>query len=158
MNRFFVAVIVVSALMLSGAATYTRADELLLNFNRLGDREQVGNLYSGDGITFSSNVYGLRSYLHETSLPTGTTIFGNGAFSEDPTGSPAIFVTGVNGSTATGVMNVSQGFSGGIQFFCTAGFNEAVTVWSGAKVLPTCFFHLAAFPQPSWRANLPPWT
>ncbi len=28
-------------------------------------------------------------------------------------------------------MNVNNGFSGGIQFFYTAGFSETLTVWSG---------------------------
>jgi len=133
MNRFFVAVIVVSVMMFSGSAAYAHSNGLLLNFNRLGDLQPVGNLYGGYGITFSSNFLGLRSYQHQTNLGNGNTSVGSGAFSEDPTRSPAIFVMGANGSTATGIMNVSNGFSGGIQFFYTAGFSETVTVWSGAN-------------------------
>ena len=132
MNRL-VTVIVVSVLMFSGSAAYAHSNGLLLNFNRAGDLEPVGNLYSGYGISFSSNVFGLRSYLKQTSLGNGNTAFGNGAFALDPTQSPAIFVMGSNGSMATGIMNVSNGFSGGIQFFYTAGFSETVTVWSGAN-------------------------
>jgi hypothetical protein len=133
MNRFLAAVIVVSVLVFSGSAAYAHSDGLLLNFNRVGDMQPVGNLYSGYGISFSSNVFGLRSYQQQISLGNGNFTTGNGAFSRDPTGSPAIFVMGANGSTATGIMNVSNGFSGGIQFFYTAGFSETVTVWSGTN-------------------------
>jgi len=103
----------------------------LLNFQGLGDLQPVGNFYNGGGltntpnygITFSSNFYGLRSVYNG----------GSGAFASDPTGTPAIFVNGAAGSTVTGYMNVTNGFSGGIQFFYTAGFSETVTVWSGAN-------------------------
>lgn len=103
----------------------------LLNFQGLGDLQPVGNFYNGGGltstpnygITFSSNFYGLRSVYNG----------GSGAFAADPTGTPAIFVNGTAGSNVTGYMNVSNGFSGGIQFFYTAGFSETVTVWSGAN-------------------------
>lgn len=103
----------------------------LLNFQGLGDLQPVGNFYNGGGltstpnygITFSSNFYGLRSVYNG----------GSGAFAADPTGTPAIFVNGTAGSNVTGYMNVNNGFSGGIQFFYTAGFSETVTVWSGAN-------------------------
>jgi PEP-CTERM motif len=102
----------------------------LLNFNYLGNLQPVGNLYNGGsskapnyGVTFSSNVYGLKSTLQG----------GSGNFSPDPTGSPAIFINGTTGASAMGSMSVANGFSSGINFFYTAAFQEVVTVWSGAN-------------------------
>ncbi len=98
----------------------------LLNFIYLKDGQQVGNFYDGGGnsgvpnygVTFSSNVFGLRP------ISQG----GSGNFSPDPTMSPAIFISGPMGSQVTGTMSVTNGFTSGINFFYTAAFQETVTV------------------------------
>jgi hypothetical protein len=117
----------------------------LLDFGGLGDLQQVGNFYNGGGlastpnygITFSSNFYGLKSIYNG----------GSGAFSPDPTGTPAIFMNGTTGSTVTGAMNVTNGFTSGIQFFYTAGFSETVTVWSGTNGTGTVLATISLSPN-----------
>lgn len=105
---------------------------ILMNFNLLKNGQQVGTFYDGGsgnpnipnfGVTFSSNFYGLWP----------VTQGGSGNFSPDPTGTPVIFILGTTGSNITGSMNVSGGFSSGINFFYTAAFQETATVWSGAN-------------------------
>jgi len=130
MHRAFTLTAVVCALIFSATVSFAHSGELL-NFQGLGDLQPVGNFYNGAGIsgtpnygiTFSSNFLGLRSIFNG----------GSGAFSANPTGTPAIFVNGTMGSTVTGIMNVNNGFAGGLQFFYTAGFSETVTIWSGAN-------------------------
>jgi hypothetical protein len=125
LGAVWVCIVVISFFPLSARA---HSGELL-SFQGLGDLQQVGNFYNGGGlpstpnygISFSSNFYGLRSVYQG----------GSGAFSRDPTGTPAIFIMGTTGANATGYMNVNNGFTTGIQFFYTAGFSETVTVWSG---------------------------
>ncbi|HEY3973263.1 MAG TPA: PEP-CTERM sorting domain-containing protein [Candidatus Sulfotelmatobacter sp.] len=118
----------------------------LLNFQGLGDLQTVGGFYSGSGlastpnygITFSSNFFGLQSIYF--SRPNGTTGSGNFAPLTIPgTGTvpntTAIFMNGTMGSSVTGTMNVTNGFSNGINFFFTAGFQPGQTalvqIWSG---------------------------
>jgi hypothetical protein len=119
------------------AATAHANSGELLTFQYLGDLQSVSNFYNGGGpagipnygITFSSNFYGLRSYLDG----------GSGNFTPNHDGFPAIFLSnGLNapaGSSALGVMNVTPGFSNGLNFFYTAGFapgqSETVKIWSG---------------------------
>ena len=103
----------------------------VLTFKGLLDQQQVGDFYNGGGltdtpnygITFSSNFYGLRP------ISKG----GSGNFSPTPSGSPAIFINGTTGSLVTGTMNVTGGFTTGIQFYYTAAFSQTVTIWSGAN-------------------------
>jgi len=100
--------------------------------------QSPNGVYSG--IAFSSNFLVLRS----------VTKGGSGAFAPDPTGTPILFVNGVTGTKATAIMNVSSGFTTGIQFFFSAGFKETVTVWSGANGTGTVLATLALSPN-----NLP---
>jgi PEP-CTERM motif len=131
MSRLLVASMIMLALVFSASGAYAHSNGQLLNFNQLGDLTPVGNFYNGGGvpttpnygITFSSNFMGLKSVLAG----------GSGEFALDPTKSTAIFVAGNVGTMATGIMNVSNGFSTGIQFFYTAGFSQTVTLWSGAN-------------------------
>ncbi len=110
----------------------------LLDFAGLQNMQQVGNTYSG--VSFSSNILVLRSVARN----------GSGAFAPDPTGTPIIFINGVTGSPATGIINVSAGFNTGIQFYFSAGFNETVTIWSGSNGTGTILATLALSPN-----NLP---
>ena len=131
MSRLLVAAMIMLTLVFSASGAYAHSNGELLNFDSLGDLTPVGNFYNGGGlkttpnygITFSSNFMGLQSALAG----------GNGEFALDPTNSTAIFVNGSVGSIATGIMNVTNGFSTGIQFFYTAGFSQTVTLWSGAN-------------------------
>jgi hypothetical protein len=103
----------------------------LLTFAGLQNGQLVGNFYNGGGlastpnfgVTFSSNIYGL--------LPTSQG--GAGNFSPTLFGTPAIFIMGTTGSLTTGSMNVTNGFSTGINFFYTAAFQETASVWSGTN-------------------------
>lgn len=117
-----------------------------LNFNYLQNLQPVGDFYNGGsskapnfGVTFSSNVYGLKSTLQG----------GSGNFSADPTGSPAIFINGTTGSSATGWLSMANGFSSGINFFYTAAFQEVVTVWSGANGTGTVLATITLSPNDS---------
>lgn len=133
MARSALGVLILAVLFLSLAAAPAMGSSVaeLLNFQSLGDLAPVGNFYNGGGlpttpnygITFSSNFIGLRSVY----------MGGSGAFTPDPAQMPAIFVSGANGAMVTGTMNVTNGFSSGIQFFYTAGFSQTVTVWSGVN-------------------------
>jgi len=123
-----------TVLMLCAVSAFANSS-FVMTFQGLGDLQPVGNFYNGSGltttpnygVTFSSNFMGLRSDLNG----------GSGNFSQTPVGTPAIFINGVTGSSATGAMNVALGFSNGINFFFTAGFTggqtETVTIWSGAN-------------------------
>jgi hypothetical protein len=101
-----------------------------LDFAGLQNMQAVGNFYNGGGmasipnygIVFSSNFYAL----------TPTSIGGAGNFALTPTTTPAIFLNG-SGPNVSGSMNVTNGFSSGINFFYTAAFQETVKVWSGAN-------------------------
>jgi len=130
-------VVLVTAVLFCTASAFAHAGELL-TFSGLGDLQPVGNFYNGGGlsstpnygVTFSSNFFGL------TAISNG----GTGNFAGTPGGVPAIFIINSNGTTgspATGVMNVTPGFSSGLNFFFTAGFTgsqtETVTIWSGAN-------------------------
>jgi len=119
---------------ISSALANSTASESL-TFIGLQNMQPVGNAYSG--VSFSSNIFVLRS----------VTKGGSGAFAPDPTGTPIIFVNGVTGSAATGIINVSAGFSTGIQFFFSAGFKETVTVWSGYNGGGTILATLALSPN-----------
>jgi len=107
----------------------------LLNFQGISSLDplhpvQVGSFYNGGGlpqtcnfgVTFSSNVYGMKPI----------SMGGPGNFAPTPTQTPAIFVIGNFGTTITGTMDVSSGFANGLNFYYTAGMTETVTVWSGA--------------------------
>jgi len=110
----------------------------LLNFGGLQNLQPVGNTYSG--VNFSSNILVLKAVGRN----------GSGAFAPDPTQTPIIFINGVTGSPATGIINVSAGFNTGIQFYFSAGFKETVTVWSGYNGAGTILATLALSPN-----NLP---
>ena len=146
------AVAVISCLLLASTA-FAHSSGELLNFQGLGDLQQVGDFYNGSGIsntpnygvTFSSNFYGLRSVYNG----------GSGAFAPNPTGTPAIFINGLAGTTATGYMNVASGFTSGIQFFYTAGFNETVSIWSGANGTGTVLATLSLSPNNSGCTSFP---
>jgi hypothetical protein len=107
----------------------------VLTFIGLQNMQPVGNAYSG--VSFSSNIFVLRSVTNG----------GSGAFAPDPTGTPIIFINGAMGSAATGIMNVSAGFSTGIQFFFSTAFKETVTVWSGYNGGGTILATLALSPN-----------
>jgi hypothetical protein len=118
----------VTLVLLLLSASFASASSELLNFNYLQSGQQVGNFYNGSGsnstvpnfgVSFSSNFYGI--------LP------GTGNFSANPTFTPSIFIAGATGSPVTGTMNVTNGFSTGINFFYTAAFQQTVTIWSGAN-------------------------
>lgn len=133
--RSFCSAAILSIVLLSASAFASSGE--LLNFQYLGDLQQVGSFYNGGGlastpnygITFSSNFYGL----------TSTANGGAGNFASPPTATPAIFManslTAPSGLKVTGIMNVAPGFSNGFSFYYTAGFaitqNETITVWSG---------------------------
>jgi hypothetical protein len=122
---------------ISSALANSTAPESL-TFIGLQNMQPVGNAYNG--VSFSSNIFVLRS----------VTRGGSGAFAPDPTGTPIIFINGVTGAAATGIINVSAGFTKGIQFFFSAGFKETVTVWSGYNGGGTILATLALSPN-----NLP---
>ena len=124
-----------AVVMLVSAAALADSTEVL-TFSGLGDNQPVGNFYNGGGltstpnygVTFSSNFYGLTSFYNG----------GAGAFSPTPTTTPAIFMNGATtGSAVMGVMNVTAGFSSGLNFYFSAGFapgqSETVQIWSGAN-------------------------
>jgi hypothetical protein len=73
----------------------------------------------------------------------------------NPTQSPSIFIMGNTGQQATGIMNVANGFSTGLNFFYTAAFKETVTVWSGANGTGTVLATLALSPNNSSCSNGP---
>jgi len=137
----------------------------LLNFNYLQDMQQVGNFYNGGGpagvpnlgVTFSTNFYGLRSECAAGStvgncIPGGP---GSGAFLPDPTNTTAIFIMGNPQVNTTGYMNVTGGFSSGINFFYTAAFKETVTIWSGANGTGTVLATLTLSPNDGACTNGP---
>jgi hypothetical protein len=140
MNRF-VCFAIVLCLALSASA-FANSGELL-SFQGLGDNLPVGNFYNGGGlattpnygVTFSSNFFGLKSYLNGGSGNFLTTVGGNGG--AQFTIGTAIFMGGTLGSPVTGTMNVAPGFSNGLNFYYTAGFTggqtETVTIWSGTN-------------------------
>jgi hypothetical protein len=111
------------------SASFASASSVdLLSFGGLKNGQMVGNYYNGGGgtnygISFSSNIYAL--------MPVSEG--GSGNFSPTLFGTPAIFIMGTTGSLVTGTMNVTNGFSSGINFFYTAAFGETVTIWSGAN-------------------------
>jgi len=136
MVRSILGALLFCALVASFAAVPASATSgELLSFNGIGNLQAVGSFYNGGGltstpnygVTFSSNFYGLISIANG----------GAGNFAPNITNSPAIFMLGPNGSAATGTMNVSGGFTTGLNFFYTAGFagtkTGTVTIWSGAN-------------------------
>ena len=68
---------------------------------------------------------------------------------------PAIFIIGNTGQQATGIMNVANGFSNGLNFFYAAAFKETVTVWSGADGTGIVLATLALSPNNSSCSNGP---
>jgi hypothetical protein len=134
MRRSVFPAVILSTLVLLSATAFAGSGQLL-TFQGLGDLQPVGSFYDGGGltstpnygVTFSSNFFGLRSFANG----------GSGQFAGTPNGMPAIFMNGTVGSTVMGTMNVVPGFSGGINFFFTAGFqpgqNETVQIWSGSN-------------------------
>jgi len=123
---------------ISSAVANSTPGTQFLDFAGLQNMQAVGNTYSG--VTFSSNILVLHSVGRN----------GSGAFAPDPTQTPIIFINGVTGSQATGIINVAAGFGTGIQFYFTAGFGESVTVWSGYNGTGTILATLALSPN-----NLP---
>jgi hypothetical protein len=141
MFRFLRASFMLGLLLLLGissAVANSNPSAELLIFGGLQNMQEVGTTYSG--VSFSSNFLVLRAVGRN----------GSGAFAPDPTGTPIIFINGVTGSPATGIINVSAGFNTGIQFYFSAGFNETVTVWSGYNGAGTILATLALSPN-----NLP---
>jgi|HubBroStandDraft_4_1064222.scaffolds.fasta_scaffold86093_1 hypothetical protein len=124
------------------SATFAGANTVdLLTFQGLKDGQLVGNFYNGGGlaftpnygVTFSSNIYGLRPASQG----------GSGNFLPDPFSNTVIFILGTMGSSVTGTMNVTNGFSSGINFFYTAAFQETATIWSGANGTGTVLASIA---------------
>jgi hypothetical protein len=153
MVRSLCVALVLSFMVLLSVSPAHANSVILLNFNTLGNLQPVGNFYDGGGgpnipnygVTFSSNFLGLKSVYKG----------GSGAFSQDPTASPAIFVNGPMNSTVTGTMNVSGGFSSGIQFFYTSAFQETVTVWSGTNGTGTVLATIAITPNDGSCSGFP---
>src|ERR1700745_2882575 len=123
-------VILLLSVMLAAVLPASANSGTLLTFSGFKDMDAVGNYYSGGtnmsgvmapdyGITFSSNTLAITSYLKG----------GSGAFVLPPSQTPAIFFN--NGTP--GSMNVSAGFTGGLNFYYAAGSIATVTVWSGAN-------------------------
>jgi hypothetical protein len=129
MVRSTLKAIVLGVVVLCAVAAFANS-ATLLTFADIPDQQAVGNFYSSAyGITFA-NFYASHSILNG----------GSGDFSPTPLGTPAVFINtpnGLTGSPVTGVINVSGGFSSGVNFFFTAGFTggqtETVTIWSGAN-------------------------
>jgi len=125
-----------------------------LNFNYLGNLQQVGNFYNGGGgsgvpnlgVTFSSNFYGLHSLYASVNA-------GSGNFTPGPLQTPLIFIQGSPNTTATGYINVTGGFSSGVNFFYTAAFKETATVWSGANGTGTVLATINLSPNDSFCAS-----
>jgi len=99
----------------------------LLSFMYLQNGAPVANFYNGGsgnpgvpnfGVTFSNNFMGLTSEFNG----------GAGAFLPDPSQTPVIF-----NNAATGWMNVSGGFTNGLNFFYTASAGQTVQIWSGSQ-------------------------
>jgi hypothetical protein len=119
-----------------------------MDFAGLQDQQQVGMFYDGGGganipnfgVSFSSNFYGIHS-VYAPNRP------GTGNFGPDPTQTTAIFINGVTGSQATGYMNVSGGFTSGMNFFYTAGFQETIKIWSGVNGTGTLLATLTLSPN-----------
>jgi hypothetical protein len=150
----FTALLLSTLLLLSASSAYANSgSSVFMDFNYLQDQQQVGNFYNGGfggnfGVSFSSNFYGIRSVY----APINN---GSGNFSLDPTQTPAIFINGVTGSQAVGYMNVANGFSSGLNFFYTAGFQETVKIWSGANGTGTLLATLTLSPNDSSCAPAP---
>jgi hypothetical protein len=135
MKRFVSSAAILSTLLVLSVSAFAHSGGELLSFQGIGDMQEVGNYYDGGGlhhtrnygVTFSSNIFALRSVFNG----------GNGEFSTTPTGTPSIFIEGTTGAAATGVLNASRGFSNGFNFYYTAGFTGnqtgTVTIWSGAN-------------------------
>ena len=141
MKRFVCSAVILFVVLFLSASAFANSGELL-TFQGLGDMQTVGNFYNGSGIpgtpnygvSFSSNFFGLSPIMNGGS--------GNFAPFANGSGDPhAIFIsnsmTGPSGLPVTGIMNVTAGFSSGLNFFFTAGFApgqaETVSVWSGAN-------------------------
>ena len=138
MTRSVHSAIILSILLLLSASSAYANSGRLLNFQGIGDMQEVGNFYDGSGlrngshhtpnlgITFSSNFFAIRSVFNN----------GSGEFTSTPSTTPAIFIDGPTGSAAIGIMNDTRGFGGGLNFYYTAGFTgsqaETVTIWGGA--------------------------
>jgi hypothetical protein len=128
MPRVHVAAVVIILLALMSLPAY--ANSTYLTFQGLKDGESISNFYNGGtggsgsmshynfGITFSSNALAIKSYLKG----------GSGGFNPLTNTGTALFFTG-----STGYMNVSGGFTSGINFLYIAGATGTVTVWSGAN-------------------------
>lgn len=141
MLRFLRTTFMLGLLLLVGvssAVANSNPSAVFLDFSGLQNMQSVGTTYNG--VTFSSNILVLHAVGQK----------GSGAFAPDPTQTPIIFINGVTGSPATGIINVTAGFNTGIQFYFSAGFNETVTVWSGYNGGGTVLATLALSPN-----NLP---
>ena len=130
MVRSMLKTLVLGAVILSCAASAFANSATFLTFAGLADQQVVGSFYtSAYGITFT-NFYASHSVFNG----------GAGDFAPTPLGTPAVFIntpSGPTGASVTGVINVSNVFTGGINFFFTAGFangqTETVTIWSGVN-------------------------
>jgi hypothetical protein len=128
MRRFYLIPVLMLLLAFTTAPAY--ANSIFLTFQGLKDGESVSGFYNGGaggfgsmsnynfGITFSSNALSIKSYLKG----------GSGGFNPTQTANNALFFTGT-----TGYMNVTSGFSSGLNFFYVAGAGGTVSVWSGAN-------------------------
>ena len=148
-RSLFVAFLLSTLLLFCASQAYANSSSaIIMSFNYLQDQQQVGNYYNGGGgpnipnygVSFSSNFYGLRSVYAPVNPGTGN-------FAPDPTQTPAIFVNGAYGAHVTGSMNVSGGFSSGINFFYTAGFQETIQIWSGTNGSGTLLATLTLSPN-----------
>ncbi len=133
--------LVLSVVVLATAA-FAKSGELL-TFQGLGDLQTVGDFYSGGGLTSTPN-YGVSFSSNFFGLQSDNSSFG-GAGNFAPLVIPgtyvlpdtkALFIMGATGAPVTGMMNVARGFTRGINFFFTAGFQPGqsgvVQIWGGA--------------------------
>jgi hypothetical protein len=128
MARSVSTVLTLSLLFLLSASFAHAGSVDLMTFQGLKDGQVVGNFYNGGGlastpnygVTFSSNFIG--------QIPSS--VGGSGGLPIDPTQTPYLYI---NSSTLPGIINVSGGFSSGLNFFYASFSNETIKVWSGAN-------------------------
>lgn len=126
MNRAFLLFCLLVALLAISVVPAFADSTFTMNFHGATDGQAVGDFYNGGagpdyGVSFSSSVIGLKSMFKG----------GSGNFAPFPANNP-MFNTAIFFQTNSGIMNVAQGFTTGLNFFYTAAFSGTVTIWSGA--------------------------
>jgi hypothetical protein len=132
MKRSMSCSVVLPVLLLLSISAFATSSGELLKFYGVGNEQPVGNFYSSIGVSFSSNFLGLQS-------PPGSfaPIFPDPNNQNAPLTAIFICPGGVaancGSGSSLGVMNDTNGFSNGINFFYAAGKSETITIWSGAN-------------------------